>query len=61
MVTEQEIEDARTPDGGYTRKQLKTWGVPWPPPKGWKDVLLAGGYRAARVRRGGGGSSVEQG
>lgn len=25
--------------GGYTRTQLAEWGVPWPPPKGWKKQL----------------------
>lgn len=34
-----EIEDARTPAGGYTRAQLAAWGVAWPPPKGWKKEL----------------------
>jgi hypothetical protein len=61
MVTRQEIEDARTPGGGYTQKQLAAWGVPWPPPKGWKEVLLAGGYRTPGRQRGGGSSCVERG
>jgi hypothetical protein len=34
-----EIEAARTPAGGWKRDQLAAWGVPWPPPKGWKDEL----------------------
>ncbi len=37
-----EIEAARTPAGGWTRAQLAAWGVPWPPPKGWKAALLRG-------------------
>lgn len=41
MVTRDELEKARTARGGYTREQLKKWGVPWPPPKGWKKALLA--------------------
>lgn len=36
-----EVENARTPNGGYTREQLAKWGVPWPPPSGWKKKLLA--------------------
>jgi hypothetical protein len=35
--------------GPWTRSQLAQWGVPWPPPKGWKtrleraaDALAAG-------------------
>lgn len=33
------IEATRTPAGGWKRDQLAAWGVPWPPPKGWKDEL----------------------
>jgi hypothetical protein len=36
----QEVEAAKTERGGWTRKQLAEWGVPWPPPKGWKAALL---------------------
>lgn len=35
----QEIQDARTPKGGWTRETLASWGVPWPPPKGWRAEL----------------------
>lgn len=42
MPTKEEIEAARTPQGGYTKAQLAAWGVPWPPPKGWKQTLLKG-------------------
>jgi hypothetical protein len=35
-----EIMGSRTRRGGWTRKQLAKWGVPWPPPKGWKKALL---------------------
>jgi hypothetical protein len=24
---------------GWNRKQLAEWGVPWPPPKGWRTRL----------------------
>ena len=34
-----EIERARTPRGGWTRAQLAAWGVPWPPPNGWRKAL----------------------
>jgi hypothetical protein len=34
-----EIERAKTPAGGWTRKQLAAWGVAWPPPKGWRRAL----------------------
>lgn len=34
-----EVENARTPAGGWTRKQLAEWGVKWPPRKGWRTRL----------------------
>lgn len=41
-LTKDEIEAGRSLKGGYTKKQLAKWGVPWPAPKGWKKKLLAG-------------------
>jgi hypothetical protein len=35
-----DIEAARTEASGWTRPQLAEWGVPWPPPKGWKTRLI---------------------
>lgn len=40
MPTREEIEAGKTKAGGYTRKQLEQWGVPWPPPAGWRRRLL---------------------
>jgi hypothetical protein len=40
-VSEAEIEAARTKRGGWTKDQLAEWGVPWPPPKGWRKSLIA--------------------
>lgn len=37
----EDIERAMTPAGGWTRKQLAAWGVPWPPPPGWRGELEA--------------------
>jgi hypothetical protein len=41
-VSREEIEACRTPAGGYsfTRERLASWGVPWPPPAGWRRALL---------------------
>lgn len=39
LPSPEEVEAARTPAGGWKRDQLAAWGVPWPPPKGWKDEL----------------------
>lgn len=35
-----DIEAKRTERGGFTRATLAEWGVPWPPPKGWKRNLM---------------------
>jgi hypothetical protein len=35
----EEVDRARTPKGGWTRKQLAVWNVPWPPPHDWKKDL----------------------
>ncbi|WP_107497064.1 HNH endonuclease [Thalassobius sp. I31.1] len=40
--TREEIEAKISSNGlGATRDVLAGWGVPWPPPKGWKKLLLA--------------------
>jgi len=41
-----EVAARITPEGklplkGLTRKRLESWGVPWPPPKGWLKKLKA--------------------
>jgi hypothetical protein len=33
------IESAMSENGGWTKEQLAEWGVPWPPPKGWRKDL----------------------
>ena len=50
--TAEEIAQARTKRGGWTRAQLAQWGVPWPPPKGWKKRLERGEDFAGRRLRG---------
>ncbi|WP_030957847.1 TnsA endonuclease N-terminal domain-containing protein [Streptomyces sp. NRRL S-378] len=44
-----EIEAMRTPAGGWTRDQLSAWGIPWPPPKGWRKQLVSQ-WRAEQQR-----------
>ncbi|WP_328381804.1 hypothetical protein OHS81_01885 [Streptomyces sp. NBC_00400] len=46
LPSSEEIQAARTPAGGWKRDQLAAWGIPWPPPKGWKGEL-AERWRAA--------------
>jgi hypothetical protein len=41
-ITDAEIEAAKSPRGGFTRKTLAAWGVPWPPVKGWRKALIEG-------------------
>jgi len=46
--TRAEIEAKVDSNGrGATREQLAEWGVPWPPPKGWKKKLLHAADAAA--------------
>jgi hypothetical protein len=47
LPTEEKIEAAKTPFGGWTRKQLGQWGVEWPPRRGWKQRLIAMGRARA--------------
>lgn len=39
-ISKKEIEKHKTLNGGYSRKTLAGMGVPWPPMKGWKELLL---------------------
>ncbi len=39
-ITASEIENRKTPAGGFKRVTLAQWGVPWPPPKGWKSTII---------------------
>ena len=34
------IESLKTEKGGWTKDSLKSLGVKWPPPSGWKSKLL---------------------
>lgn len=40
VPTQDEIDAARSPRGQWTRDTLAQWGVPWPPPKGWRNRLI---------------------
>jgi hypothetical protein len=39
IIPLEDIMARRTPKGGWTRADIARWGVPWPPPRGWKAVL----------------------
>ncbi len=36
----EKIESMRTANGGFTKKDLASLGIDWPPVAGWKDKLL---------------------
>lgn len=38
-----DIDAAKSAAGGWSKATLARWGVPWPPPKGWRKTLIAGG------------------
>lgn len=42
LPTADDIETAKTPRGGWSRETLAAWGVPWPPPSGWRRRLEHG-------------------
>jgi hypothetical protein len=37
--TREEIAAAQTPQGGFVRADLESWGASWPPQKGWRRRL----------------------
>jgi len=39
-ISRRDLENLKTPKGGYTRKTIESLGIEWPPPKGWKRKLL---------------------
>lgn len=41
-VSLEEIEAAKSEKGGWNKKTLAKWDVPWPPPLGWKESLING-------------------
>jgi hypothetical protein len=41
LLTSEDIERLKTDRGGFTRETLASWGVSWPPEKGWKKRLLS--------------------
>lgn len=45
----EEIERYKTSNGGWTRHDLNSWGVPFPPPHGWKEQLEKAYYNGQTV------------
>jgi hypothetical protein len=40
--TVEELDAAKSAKGAWDRATLAAWGVPWPPPLGWKQMLIDG-------------------
>jgi hypothetical protein len=49
LFTEAEIEAAMTPRGGFSKESLAELGVPWPPPKGWREAITKKEKHAIKV------------
>lgn len=41
-LTPEEIDAGKTAKGGWDRATLAAWGIGWPPPKGWRQMLIDG-------------------
>lgn len=50
-VTRHILAWARTPRGGYTRAQLTLLGIPWPRPRGWREIALTRSLSPTELRR----------
>jgi 5-methylcytosine-specific restriction endonuclease McrA len=42
-ISAAEVHAAMTAKGGFSPSTFAQWGVPWPPPKGWKATILSYG------------------
>jgi hypothetical protein len=51
LPSPEEIIAGRTGNGGWKRSVLEQWGVPWPPPKGWRRRLEDEWYRSQKTSR----------
>jgi hypothetical protein len=45
------IDRSHSPSGGLTRITLAGWGVPWPPPRGWRENIVINGIYVEESRR----------
>jgi 5-methylcytosine-specific restriction endonuclease McrA len=43
QITAAEIDAAMSAKGGFSKETFAQWGVPWPPPKGWKGTIIEHG------------------
>lgn len=38
-ISDEEIEGSKTARGAWVKSTVRSWGVPWPPPKGWLAAI----------------------
>lgn len=41
-LTAEQIDAEKSAKGGFDRATLAAWGIGWPPPKGWRQMLIDG-------------------
>lgn len=40
VITKEIIDQGKSKNGGWTKKQLSILGVSWPPEKGWQNKII---------------------
>ena len=40
-VSPEEVRAKQTGNGGWKASVLREWGIPWPPPKGWRQMITS--------------------
>ena len=49
-ITKEWLESNKTKLGGYNRIQIESLGLDWPPPKGWKKLVIGSRIDSAARR-----------
>ncbi|HSH24581.1 MAG TPA: hypothetical protein VLA13_03480 [Massilibacterium sp.] len=51
IITEQILKEAESINGAWSRKQLETIGIKWPPPKGWKKKIIGTKVDKSKIQK----------
>lgn len=51
LITEQVLKQAESINGAWSRKQLETIGIKWPPPKGWKKRIIGTEIQDSKIKK----------
>ncbi len=51
LITEQVLKEAESINGAWSRKQLETIGIKWPPPKGWKKRIIGTHINESKIEK----------